>query len=229
MKWELWVICSLMINLSWAQDTAGESLTGHVLEVKEVTSYTYLRLKTKDGELWAAVNKAPVKVGSDVVIEHTMLMHNFVSPSLHTTFKEIVFGTLGLADVTATMGIATVPLAHAGIPPVTTANIQVPKASGHDAYRVVDLIKQRQMLKGKTVVLHAQVVKFNPDIMGRNWLHLRDGSGSEQEGTQDILVTSPDTVKVGDVITIRGKLETDKDFGSGYFYKVLVEDAHKLP
>jgi hypothetical protein len=61
--------------------------------------------------------------------------------------------------------------------------------------------------------------------MGKNWIHLRDGSGSPSDDTNDILVTSASETKVGDVVTVKGVIRTDKDFGSGYAYKVLIEEA----
>jgi hypothetical protein len=75
------------------------------------------------------------------------------------------------------------------------------------------------------VTVNGTVVKFNGGILGRNWIHLQDGSGKAADGTNDITVTSDTAVKVGDVITATGKVVVDKDFGSGYAYKVLLEDG----
>jgi hypothetical protein len=61
--------------------------------------------------------------------------------------------------------------------------------------------------------------------MGRNWVHLRDGSGSPANRTDDLLVTSTGEVKVGDVVTASGVVHTDRDFGSGYAFKVMIEEA----
>jgi hypothetical protein len=68
-------------------------------------------------------------------------------------------------------------------------------------------------------------VKYNAGIMGKNWIHLRDGSGSVADGTNDILVTTTQEAKAGDVLAVKGIVRTDKDFGSGYSYKVLIEEA----
>jgi len=84
-------------------------------------------------------------------------------------------------------------------------------------------------LKDKPVLVRGKVVKYNPDIMGKNWIHLRDGSGSEVNGTNDILVTSTNPAKIGDVVTVKGIIHTDKDFGAGYSYKVLIEEATLQP
>ena len=60
-------------------------------------------------------------------------------------------------------------------------------------------------------------------IMGKNWLHVKDGTGTS--GTDDLVVTTSVTAKVGDKVLVNGKVSSDKDFGSGYRYDVIIEDA----
>ena len=79
------------------------------------------------------------------------------------------------------------------------------------------------------MVVAGKVVKFNAAIMGKNWIHLRDGTGDAAKETNDLLVTTQSVAKVGDVVTVSGVVRTNKDFGSGYTYKVLVEDATLKP
>jgi len=214
----------------WAADApataaaAASVVTGEVLEVKDVDSYTYLRLKTKDGETWAAVGKAPVKVGAKVTIDNPMVMKNFESKSLKKTFATIVFGTLGGTGKDTTS-------AHAGMAKTApdTTPIKVAKASGANARTVAEVITKSAELKDKPVLVSGKVVKYNPGIMGKNWVHLRDGSGDAAKDTDDILVTTLAQTKVGDVATVSGVVRTDKDFGAGYTYKVLIEDAKLKP
>jgi predicted lipoprotein len=203
------------------------SVTGKVLEVKNVESYTYVRLGTKGGELWAAVMKAPIKKGSTITVENGVVMNNFESKSLKRTFPAILFGTLGGTAAVAPSGHG-MGTAYPLLPGKKLESINdtpVAKASGADARTVAEITTQSAELKDKTVVVHAKVVKFNGGIMGKNWVHLRDGSGSATDGTNDLLVTSTDETKVGDVVTVKGTVRTDKDFGSGYAYKVLIEDG----
>ena len=75
------------------------------------------------------------------------------------------------------------------------------------------------------VTIHAKVVKYSPGIMGKNWVHLRDGTGSAEKNDHDLTVTTQDETKVGDVVTVKGTVQVDKDFGAGYAYPVIVEDA----
>jgi hypothetical protein len=205
------------------------SVTGKVLEVKNVDSYTYLRLNTQNGEMWAAVMKAPVKKGSTVSVENAVVMNNFESKSLKKTFPTILFGTLGGAAAAVApsghgMGGTAYPLVP-GKKLETINDAPVAKASGENARTVAEIITKRAELKDKPVLLRGKVVKFNPAIMGKNWIHLRDGSGSAADDTNDILVTSAIETKVGDIVTVKGTIRTDKDFGSGYAYKVLIEEA----
>lgn len=202
------------------------AITGEVLEVKDVDSYTYLRLKTKEGETWAAVSTAPIKVGARVTINNPMVMQNFESRSLKKTFPTIVFGTL--AGTGKAAGDA-----HAGMakpaPATDTTPIKVAKASGANARTVAEITTKSAELKDKPVAVSGKVVKYNPAIMGKNWIHLRDGSGDAAKETNDILVTTAAQAKVGDVVTVSGIVRTNKDFGSGYTYKVLIEDATLKP
>ena len=221
----------LCASFGWATEKPAPAqvaavVKGEVLEVKDVESYTYLRLKTKDGETWAAVSKAPVKKGAEVAIENTMIMANFESKSLKRTFQKIVFGTLASTGPTPAATASEMTAAHAGLAKTTDlGDVKVPKASGPNARTVAEIITRKSELKDKTVLVRAKVVKYNPQVMGKNWIHLRDGSGSAPENTNDVVVTTNDQVKVGDVVIVKGVVHTDKDFGSGYFYKVLIEEA----
>jgi hypothetical protein len=90
---------------------------------------------------------------------------------------------------------------------------------------VADVWANRKALSGKTVTVRGKVVKVNPQIMGRNWLHIQDGTGKADGGTNDLTVTTDAMVKKGDIVTITGTVGVDKDFTAGYQYAVIVEDA----
>ncbi len=216
---------------SWAADkpapvapaASASVVSGEVLEVKDVEIYTYLRLKTKDGETWAAVSKAAVKKGDKVTIQNATVMTNFESKSLKKTFPTILFGSLGASGKEAA---AAHPVPAKA---VDSAPINVSKASGANARTVLEVMTKATELKDKPVRVHGKVVKYNAGIMGKNWIHLRDGTGVEAASTNDVLVTTSADAKVGDVVTVSGVVRTNKDFGSGYSYKVLIEDATLQP
>jgi len=202
---------------------AASTLKGEVLEVKDVANYTYLRLKTTSGEVWTAVATAQVKKGAVVTIENAEQMDNFESKSLKKTFPKIFFGSLAQAPGAAS---AQVSAAHAGANQSDfKGDIKVAKASGAQARTVSEIVNKSAELKDKPVLLHARVVKYSAAIMGKNWLHLRDGSGSAAKADQDLLATSSDEAKVGDIVLLKGTVRKDKDFGAGYAYKVMLEDA----
>jgi len=101
----------------------------------------------------------------------------------------------------------------------------VEKATGADARTVAELWAQKARLEGKAVTIRGVVVKVNDGVMGKNWIHLQDGSGDAKQGTNDITVTSMDRAAKGETVTITGTVRTNRDFGSGYAYPVMVEDA----
>jgi hypothetical protein len=239
----LFAICMFVsATVVWAGENAAPAIPaapeaavvkGEVLEVKDVDSYTYLRLKTSNGETWAAVNKVPVKKGDTVNIENAMVMTNFTSKALNKTFPMILFGTLGGSAGGAVAGNAqgghALGTAYSTLPGKKLESINddvhVAKASGANAHTVGEIMSKGAELKDKSVVVRGKVVKYNAEIMGKNWVHLRDGSGSAADGTNDILVTTKAKTQVGAVVTVKGVVRTDRDFGAGYAYKVLIEEA----
>jgi hypothetical protein len=215
---------------------AGDALTGTLLEQIPAAPYVYLRLKTANGEVWAAVNQASLTVGSTVNVYGAILMENFESKTLNRTFKQVYFGSLepvASADPSAGMPSAGMPGAGApgapesvGTPQAVDAKVgKIEKASGADARTIGEVWTQKEQLAGKTVSIRGVVVKYNPGVMGKNWIHLQDGSGDAAKGTHDITVTSLDGAAMGATVTITGVVRTNKDFGAGYSYALIVEDA----
>jgi hypothetical protein len=138
----------------------------------------------------------------------------------------IAIALLLAATAACAAGTTGLPPGHPNISPaVNPGNIHVAKATGANAKTVEKIVTQRAQLKDKPVVVRGKVVKFHSGIMGKNWIHLRDGTGVEAKGSNDILVTTQGKARVGDVVTISGTVRVDKDFGSGYAYDVLIEDA----
>jgi hypothetical protein len=209
-----------------AMAMGAQAVAGEVMEVQNVEGYTYLRLKTAQGETWAAVATAPLKKGARVTIENITVLNNFESKALRKTFDTVVFGTLAGAAVAAPANVPGATSPHGGpAKAVDMANVRVPKAVGANARTVADIMTRGGELKDKQVLVRGKVVKFSSGIMGRNWMHLRDGTGSEADKTHDVLVTTNEQAKVGDVVTAKGMVRVDKDFGSGYRYKAMVEEA----
>ena len=218
------------------------SITGTILETMDAAGYTYMLLKTPKGEIWAAVSKAAVKKGSEVTVFNATPMDGFESKTLNRKFDHIIFGSLstgtgasgGLSQMAPGHGSrvdkqaqAAMAEQHAGVAnaPADVAKIKVKKAEGANGKTVAEIFADKASLKDTTVAIRGKVVKYNPGIMGKNWIHLRDGSGSREKKNDDITVTSSDSVAVGDVVLVKGTVHLDRDFGSGYTYAVIIEDA----
>jgi hypothetical protein len=158
-------------------------------------------------------------------------MEDFESRTLKRRFDRILFGSLTgpMASRPAAAGsdAASMSGPHAGVASGGTdlGAIKVAKAEGDAGHTVAEVYAAKDALKDKEVAVRGKVVKYNAAIMGRNWVHLRDGTGSREQQNDDLTVTTDDTVAVGDVVVARGKLRLDQDFGAGYSYPVIVEEA----
>jgi len=211
-------------------------VTGTVVERTDAATYSYLRLETSSGEIWAAVPQTDIAVGSVVGIENSSWMHGFESKALGRSFDRILFGTLsGEATEPGSGGLPAGHVAVDGQPAAARpasdggAGIQIAKAEGPDGRTIAELYAQRESLAGASVVVQGQVVKFTPAVMGRNWLHLQYGSGSPADQNHDLTVTTDAEVNIGDTVLIRGQVEIDRDFGAGYTYSLVIEQAVVSP
>ena len=203
-----------------------ETVTGEVVETMDASTYTYLRVKTTKGDIWAATAKTKVAVGEKVVVPLESEVRNFHSPSLNRNFPLIYF----VMQVTREGEPLAPPMAvghgmgsaSAALPEPARVEAMSPPAGGSS---IADVWANRASLVGKAVTVSGKVVKFNGGILGRNWVHVQDGSGKAADGTNDLTVTTDATTRVGDVITVTGTVILNKDFGAGYAYKVMLEGA----
>jgi hypothetical protein len=208
------------------------AVSGTILETMDSGGYTYMLLRTNRGDVWTAVNQAKVKKGSVATVVNPAEMVNFESKTLRRKFDRILFGTLAQAPGKAGTGgpssaemKAAMATQHsaAASGPSNVGPIKVDRAVGGKT--VAEIFAQRATLKDKEIVVRGKVVKYTPEVMGKNWIHLRDGSGSREKKDDDITVTTRATAAIGDVVLVRGVVRLDKDFGAGYTYSVILEDA----
>lgn len=212
---------------------ASGALRGTVVERLDVPTYTYLRIRTPRGDAWAAIPTNPVAVGTEVTVLNGMPMTKFESKTLKRTFDVIVFGTgvqgAGAPSAAPTEAGASNPHVGNGATAVdedaTLDEVKVARATGPNAHTVAEVVEQRAALKNKTVTIRAKVVKVTAGVMGRNWLHIRDGSGTAAARSNDLVITTTDEAQIGDEVMVTGVVHPDRDLGSGYVYVVLVEDA----
>jgi hypothetical protein len=209
--------------------------SGNVLETMNAGGYTYVQVDTGKEKFWAAGPETKVKVGDTVAVPEGMPMPNFESKSLKRKFDMVYFVPSILAPGAAPAA-AGMPAGMPGAAPSVngqTASPGAPKVVAPGAINlkgiakadqtVADIYAQKAALAGKPVKVRGKVVKVSSGIMGKNWLHVQDGSG--QSGSNDLTVTTSAEAKPGDTVVISGKLAVAKDFGYGYKYDVIVEDA----
>ena len=210
-----------------AMPQAGNAITGEVLETMNSGGYTYVKLKTDTGEVWAAGPETDgVKVGDRVALQQPMLMHDFQAKSLNRTFDQIYFASaLGKAGQQSPADAAAeaVTQAHANLV-VHDAGMDFFGLTVPDGgLKIADIHARKAKLAGQTVLFRGKVVKYTPGVMGKNWMHVQDGSAGGAAG--DITVTTDATAKIGDTVLVQGTLAMDRDFGAGYRYDVIVENA----
>lgn len=194
----------------------------HKIIIKEIlnaTAYTYLLVTEADKEYWIAVPLTEVEIGKNYTYEGGMEMKKFESKDLKRTFESVFF-VEGLVD----------PNQSAEPKPTIDPQTLVNKTAlskgvtlAKGAISLHDLFSGRDKMDGKTILLTGKVVKFMPDIMSKNWIHLQDGTS--YNGFNDITITSLEKLKVDEIVTLKGKVILNKDLGSGYKYDVLIEDA----
>jgi hypothetical protein len=197
-------------------------ITGKVVETMNSGGYSYVKLEKDGEEIWVAVQETDIKVGGNMSFRGGTVMRNFTSKTLDRTFDSIVFssGPAGQHGSSPHSGFQRNRFVKPEL-----ENIQVEKAEGDDAYTVGELYEKSADLDTRTVRVKGVVVKVSTAIMGTNWVHIQDGSGDTADGSNDLVVTTDDIPSVGETITVSGTLARDKDFGAGYRYAVIVENA----
>ena len=206
-----------------------EIFYGNVLEIKSAMGYKYLKMDENGTQLWIAISNAFVELGDRVGYDKRTKMTNFKSKSLNQEFKEIYFSsdvylprkTSAPQSMKAMLGLSSKKTSSEPKKQMT-----VKPFLKKDSYTIEEIHMWRTELKDKMITLEATATKVSHAIMKRDWIHLSDGSGSEMMLNNDLVFTaSASTVKPGDKVIAKGKVIVDKDFGYGYFYKVIIEDA----
>ena len=199
-----------------------ENSNSHKITVKEVlaaNAYTYLLVTEGAKEYWMAVPKTDVKVGKTYTYEGGMEMKKFESKDLKRTFDSVFF-VEGITDPNPPAATET-----ATTLPKVTSSTQLSKGItlAKGGISIFNLYSTKDKLAGKTVILTGKVVKFLPEIMNKNWIHLQDGTSLN--GFSDITITTLAKVKVDEIVTLKGSVALNKDLGAGYKYDILIEDA----
>ena len=189
-------------------------------DVVQTSGYTYLQVKEGDKEYWVAVSRFEAEKGKTYYYNQSMEMSNFKSKELNRTFENILF----IQD------FSDQPIKPKPLPALTTkgrqnmeqvGGIKVEPISG--GIKLSEIFANPSSFNGKKVKVSGQVIKFSPEIMQKNWVHIQDGS--EANGSFDLTVTTLDAVEVGKVVSFEGVIAVNKDFGYGYKYDVILEES----
>lgn len=205
-----------------------------VKEIIQVSSYTYAKVEEGSKEVWIAFKKSEIANGETLYFEGGMEMANFKSTELNRTFPSILFlDRVSKTPITAAAATTQADPHGTGMgggeqpspqkPVLEKEEVKIEKPAGGVA--IGDLYTNSKSYESKVVKVKGKVTKYNAQILSKNWIHIQDGSGTKENF--DLTITTDDEVKVGDIVTFQGKITLNKDFGSGYFYKLIMEDAKK--
>ncbi len=195
----------------------------HTVVVEEVLpteKYVYLRVKEGTDEFWVATGKQEVEVGQTYFYKDGLLKTNFVSKEYNRTFDKVyLVGKIVPANhAGGGMNESAIPkVAGAGTPVAGTGKIVRKEGS----MKIADLVANPKKYEGKVVQITGKCTKLNANIMGRNWMHLQDGSKDDY----DLVVTSDVAVPEGHVVTMKAKVALNIDFGAGYKYDIILQEG----
>lgn len=202
---------------------------GTVLSTMNSGGYTYIEFDENGEKRWAACRQTDISVGDTIEFAKAAPMKNFYSRTLDKTFETILFvGRVTVAGAKSVKGseIPQLPEGHVPVGPQQPAQPIVEPGTVQKAgngFTVEECYTKKNALAGKVVTVRGRVVKISSKILGRNWVHIRDGSG--KSGFDDLTVTTAETVMMGDMVLVTGKIAYNKNLGSGYAFPAIIEDA----
>lgn len=190
-----------------------------VTEVLQTNNYTYLNVKEEDRVYWMAINAAEIAVGDSLYFKNSMEMKDFKSRELNRTFPLILFVDDAMKSLAPPPSQRMTTPQKVAVKKWSEVEVTVPKGG----IALEELFRNIGNYAGKRVTIRGVVTRYNSEIMNRNWVHLQDGT--EFEGKFDLTVTTHDSLVVGQQATFTGVISLNKDFGSGYTYDVMMEEA----
>lgn len=190
-----------------------------VNEVIQTSSYTYLLVSENNDLYWIAISGMDVNVEDILYYNSGLEMVEFKSKELQRTFDKLllvqVISNDGSKVVERSTSKNTVKR-HQHTNNVTTDK----PAEDMGLVSLEDLFANINNYNGKKITVSGKVVKFNSEIMGRNWVHIMDA-----DNNYDLTITTNNYVKLEDEVTFEGVITLNKDFGSGYSYEIIMEKA----
>jgi hypothetical protein len=211
---------------------------GTVTESIDSGGYTYICINSGNRSYWLAASPLEVQVGDEVEYDGAMLMRDFHSSTLDRTFPAILFVSKAWIRKKVEGAVSRPPSLPSGHPLVPDEQVSgresgpKPPEAGSipslpDGKTVAQIFESKSELAGKRVRVIGKVMKVNSNIMGRNWIHIQDGTSNNEDS--DLVVTSDQQASVGTVVVVEGVVAVDQNFQSGYFFPVLLEDSTLAP
>jgi len=193
-----------------------------VQEVIHVSSYTYLKMKEEGDVYWGAIPRNDAMIeGKTYYFDSFYEMKNFASKELDKTFDKIYFIEVISDEPFSANTNQLMRKEQMGTNTVGNMEIE-PMEAVEGGITIAELFANKEKYEGKIVILRGHVVKHS-EAMNKNWAHIQDGTMSG--GNFDLTITTLGEVEVGDIATFEGKVILNKDFGYGYAYDVLLEEA----
>jgi hypothetical protein len=196
-------------------------------EVVQTTNYTYVHVTEGSQDYWCAINRSEIEVGKTYFWLNGSEMKDFQSKELGRTFASIFFID-SLTDQPILSGPSMTGGGSMG-GATSTGRQNVPEKQGISVEKpeggitIAELYANRKSYAGKSVKIKGEVVKYSPHIMNRNWVHVQDGT--KDGDNYDLVVTTHDSLSVGNIGLFEGVVSLDMDFGAGYKYDVIILDA----
>ncbi|MFZ1675658.1 MAG: GW dipeptide domain-containing protein [Saprospiraceae bacterium] len=211
------------------QPMVDESATKlHKVVVKEILNtekYSYLNV-SEDGEtFWIAIPKKEIEKGGTYYYRGGLKKTNFESAEYKRVFETLYL----VSDVSkdpGMMGMGGGGNPHANLSNTIPADKNMKIETPPGGITISELFANRKKYEGQTVKIKGKCVKLNNMIMNRNWIHLQDGSTKDNK--IDLTITTTEDIPLGAVVTVEGKITLNKDFGAGYKYEIIMEEAQVL-
>ena len=190
-----------------------------VNEVLNTSRYTYLQVSEGQEEFWIAVPVQPVEVGETYFYQGGLLKKNFESKEFGRIFETLYLVSAVTKKTTLPSQSVIDQVLSEENPKESTKDLNITPVQ--DGITIAELVENANKYEGKEVKITGLCTKVNPMIMGRNWVHLQDGSGEDY----DLTITTQERIPEGAIVTLKGKVALNKDFGAGYRYDIIVEEA----
>jgi hypothetical protein len=192
-----------------------------VIEVLQASQYTYLQVKEGSEIRWVAVTQQKISAGEVYYYDKALEMNDFHSKELDKTFDAIYFVNQ-ISKTPLKQGLIESKSPHTGkVQTEKDSNITLEKQD--QEITIAQIFGNPSSFTEKEFEIRGIVVKVNQSILGKNWIHIQDGTGSN--GNFDLTITSQDLAELNSEVTFSGKISLNRDFGAGYVYDVIMEDA----